>query len=153
LQTSDPNNNNLFVTTSQSQQSSQPQQQQQQQTQQATLISLPQTVTQASAIQSNKPSSTVLPSISAQQLNQYQIQQQQQILAQPSNTIQYTAAAAGQIRVSVDGDLKHSTNAFRCLVSIDGSSCCNLSGHRPKPNSVNNQCERVCGKCDVFIGQ
>jgi hypothetical protein len=76
VKASDPNNNNVFVTN--------PQQQQQQQ---PTLLGLQQTVTQPPTVQSNKSLPTVLPSLTPQQLNQFQVQQQQ-IHMQQQNTVQ-----------------------------------------------------------------
>ncbi|UJR27186.1 hypothetical protein I4U23_008482 [Adineta vaga] len=76
VKASDPNNNNVFVTNSQQQQ-------------QSTLLGLQQTVTQMPTVQTNKTISTVLPSLSTQQVNQFQIQQQpQQIHMQQQNTVQ-----------------------------------------------------------------
>jgi hypothetical protein len=80
VKASDPNNNNVFVTNTQ-------QQQQQQQQQQSTLLGLQQTVTQPPTVQSNKSLPTVLPSLTPQQLNQFQVQQQQ-IHMQQQNTVQ-----------------------------------------------------------------
>jgi hypothetical protein len=70
IQASDPNNNNVFVTNSQ---------QQQQQEQQSTLLGLQQTVTQTPTVQTNKSISNVLPSLTPQQLNQFQVQQQNNV--------------------------------------------------------------------------
>ena len=72
IQASDPNNNNVFVTNSQQQQ--------------PTLLGLQQTVTSTPTVQTNKPISTLQPSLSAQQLNQFQVHMQQQSNAQPYNT-------------------------------------------------------------------
>jgi hypothetical protein len=82
IQASDPNNNNVFVTNSQ--------QQQQQQQQQSALLGLQQTVTQTPTVQTNKSISNVLPSLTPQQLNQFQVQQQQQqqIHMQQQNNVQ-----------------------------------------------------------------
>lgn len=74
IQASDPNNNNVFVTNSQQQQ------------QQPTLLGLQQTVTSTPTVQTNKPISTLQPSLSSQQLNQFQVHMQQQNNAQPYNT-------------------------------------------------------------------
>lgn len=74
IQASDPNNNNVFVTTSQQQQ-------------QSTLLGLQQTVTQTPTVQTNKPITTGLPSLTAQQINQFQTSQQQ-ILIQQQNPVQ-----------------------------------------------------------------
>jgi arginine/lysine/ornithine decarboxylase len=82
IQASDPNNNNVFVTNSQ----------QQQQQQQSALLGLQQTVTQTPTVQTNKSISNVLPSLTPQQLNQFQVQQQQQqqqqIHMQQQNNVQ-----------------------------------------------------------------
>jgi hypothetical protein len=80
VKASDPNNNNVFVTNSQ----------QQQQQQQSALLGLQQTVTQTPTVQTNKSISNVLPSLTPQQLNQFQVQQQQQqqIHMQQQNNVQ-----------------------------------------------------------------
>lgn len=62
---------------------------QQQQSQQSTLLGLTQTVTQTPTVQTNKTITTVLPSLTPQQINQFQTQQpQQQIHIQPQNNVQ-----------------------------------------------------------------
>ncbi len=45
-------------------------------------------MTQTPTVQTNKSLPTVLPSLTPQQLNQFQVQQQQQIHMQPQNTVQ-----------------------------------------------------------------
>ena len=51
-----------------------------QQQQQPQLLGLQQTVTQTPTVQTNKTISNVLPSLTQQQLNQFQVHQQQQIV-------------------------------------------------------------------------
>jgi hypothetical protein len=126
IQASDPNNNNVFVTNSQ----------QQQQQQQSTLLGLQQTVTQPSTVQTNKTISTVLPSITPQQLNQFQVQhqQQQQIHIQPSNTVQ--PFNIPQMRVCTTNLIAHSLIYFFPLAFNDGPSTNKLHCNSPAATST-----------------